>query len=56
MTDGHSGEHIWTGDRPTTVRCAFMFCTAKPTAADIKRLATEVRVSRAMRIAIVFGC
>lgn len=51
----HDGSHVWTGESPRTVRCALMFCRAKPTTADIERVRVDIAARRATRREIDFS-
>jgi hypothetical protein len=41
--------HLWHGERPSEVRCAFQDCGAKPSKADIERVRFDVAQRRDMR-------
>jgi hypothetical protein len=45
---GH--RHVWTGTSLRTVRCAYMFCVARPSPADLARLRAEVASRRAISL------
>jgi hypothetical protein len=53
-TVDHGSGHLWTGDSPSTVRCAYMFCDAKPSKAELERLEAEVEAARRVRRPIEF--
>ena len=53
-TVDHGSGHVWTGTSPRMVRCAVMFCDAKPSRADVDRLRAELEAARRMRISIQF--
>jgi hypothetical protein len=40
-TVDHGHRHVWTGTSLRTVRCAYMFCIARPSPADLERLRAE---------------
>jgi hypothetical protein len=54
-TVAHHDRHVWTGAAPRTTRCAYMFCQAKPTKADLGRLRHEAEDRRRMTHELRFG-
>jgi hypothetical protein len=53
-TFGHGSRHVWYGASPRAVRCAYMFCEARPSGADVERLRVEIEAARRTRTAIDF--
>jgi hypothetical protein len=53
-TVDHGSGHLWTGDSPTTVRCAYLDCLAKPSKVEVERLQAEVEAVQRMRRPIEF--
>jgi hypothetical protein len=53
-TVDHGSGHVWTGASPRTVRCALMFCDAKPSRAEGERLRAEIEAARRTRPAIEY--
>ena len=53
-TVDHGSDHLWAGASPRTVRCAFMFCNARPSRGEVERLRVEIEAARRMRMAIEF--
>lgn len=48
----HGNRHVWTGASPRAVRCAYMFCNASPSKADIERVRADIAAKREMHIEI----
>ncbi len=48
-TVDHEGRHVWTRTSPRSARCAYMTCNARPSRADIERLAAQAAVARSLR-------
>lgn len=53
-TVDHGHRHVWTGTTARTVRCAVMFCQAKPSPADIERLRVEAEEACRLRHEITY--
>jgi hypothetical protein len=53
-TVDHGHRHVWTGSTRRATRCAYMFCQARPTTADLARLRVEAEQSRRMHYTIEY--
>jgi hypothetical protein len=42
--------HVWHGSSPRSTHCAVQGCIARPSPADVDRLAADVAQARAMRV------
>ncbi len=53
-TVDHGNRHVWPGTSPRTVHCAYMFCQARRSRADVERLRAETEAARSTRTTIEY--
>jgi hypothetical protein len=49
-TVDHGHRHVWTGTSLRTVRCAYMFCIARPSLMDLAQLRAEAANRRTISL------